>query len=147
VSNVVIQFRDRTRANVSAPMVLWALAMTVILFIEVVAPSAKVTLTGFGVTALLGFYLGWRRRIGAVVAAPFVSWLFAWFPLEIACMIHFGILKGFFVGLFTITIGWIAIGFVELAWLAMVALLVRAIRGTPRIEAVTIIEPDRHNTT
>lgn len=125
-------------------MVLWALAMTVILFIEVVAPSAKVTITGFVITALLGCYLGWRRRIGAVVAAPIVSWLFAWFPLEIACMIHFGILKGFFIGLFTITIGWIGIGFVEFAWLAMVALLVRAIRGTPRIEAVTIVEPDRH---
>ena len=125
-------------------MVLWALAMTVILFIEVVAPSAQVTVTGFGVSALLGIYLGWRRRMGAIVAAPFVSWLFAWFPMEVACMIHFGILKGFFIGLFTITFGWIGIGFVEFAWLAMVALLVRAIRGTSRDDSVVLIEPDQH---
>ena len=125
-------------------MVLWALAMTVILFIEIVAPSARVTIIGFAISALLGAYLGWRRRVVAVVAAPFVGWLFAWFPMEIACMIHFGIFKGFFTGLFTITIGWIGIGFVEFAWLAMVALLVRAIRGRGRIDSVTIIEPDRH---
>src|ERR1019366_10662229 len=107
MSSAVFQFRDRARGNVSTPMVLWALAMTVILFIEVVAPSGGVTIIGFAISALLGVYLGWRRRVGAVVAAPFVSWLFAWFPMEIACMIHFGILKGFFIGLFTITIGWI----------------------------------------
>jgi hypothetical protein len=144
VSNAVIQFRDRARGNVSTPMVIWALAMTVILFIEVVAPSARVTIIGFAISALLGAYLGWRRRVGAVVAAPFVGWLFAWFPMEIACMIHFGIFKGFFIGLFTITFGWIGIGFVEFVWLAMVALLVRAIRGTGRINSVTIIEPERH---
>jgi hypothetical protein len=143
VSNVVIQVKKRARGNVSAPMVLWALAMTVILFIEVVAPSARVTLIGFAVTALLGIYLGWRRRVGAVVAAPIVSWLFAWFPLEIASMIHFGILKGFFLGLLIITFGWIGIGFVEFAWLGMVALLVRAIRRSSSDDSVIIIEPDR----
>lgn len=124
-------------------MVLWALAMTVILFIEVVAPSAQVTVTGFGVSALLGIYLGWRRRMGAIIAAPFVSWFFAWFPMEVACMIHFGILKGFLIGLFTITFGWIGIGFVEFVWLAMVALLVRAIRGTFSDDSVVLIEPDQ----
>lgn len=124
-------------------MVLWALAMTVILFIEVVAPSAQVTVTGFGVSALLGIYLGWRRRMGAIIAAPFVSWFFAWFPMGVACMIHFGILKGFFIGLFTVTFGWIGIGFVEFAWLAMVALLVRAIRRTSRDDSVVLIEPDQ----
>lgn len=143
MSNVVIQVKKRTRGNVSAPLVLWALAMTVILFLEVVAPSARVTLSGFGVSALLGIYLGWRRQLGAVVAAPFVSWLFAWFPLEVAAMIHFGILKGFFLGLLIITFGWIGIGFVEFVWLGMVALLVRAIRGSSSDESVIIIEPDR----
>jgi len=122
-------------------VVLWAIAMTVILFMEVVAPSLAVTMTGFGVSALLGIYLGWRRRLGAVVAAPFVSWLFAWFPMEIACMIHFGILKGFLIGLLVITFGWIGIGFVEFAWLAMVALLVRSLRGT-RGDPVVIFGPD-----
>jgi len=144
VSGVVIQFRDRAKGNVSAVMVLWALAMTVILFLEVVAPSATVTFVAFGVSAVLGIYLGWRRRVGAAFIAPFVSWLFAWLPLEIACMIHFGIVKGFFVGLLTITFGWIGIGFVEFAWVWMVAMVVRSIRGSSKNEPVIIIDPDRH---
>ncbi len=123
-------------------MVVWAIAMTVILFMGIASPSASVTISGFAVTALLGVYLGWRRRLGAVLVAPFVSWLFAWFPMEIASMIHFGILKGFLLGLLIITFGWIAIGFVEFAWLAMVALLVRSVRGSPRDEPVVIIDPD-----
>ncbi len=144
MSNVVIEFRDRHRGNVSTPIVLWALAMTVVLFLEVVAPSASVTVSGFGVSAVLGTYLGWRRRVGAVVIAPLVSWLFAWFPMEIACMIHFGILKGFLLGLLLITFGWIGIGFVEFAWLVMVALLVRAMRGSSRDDSVIVIDPHDH---
>jgi len=141
VSGVVIQFRDRARGNVSVPMVLWALAMMVVLFIDVVAPSSVVTWIGFGISAILGAYLGWQRRVGTVFVAPMVSWLFAWFPLEIACMIHFGILKGFFVGLLVVSFGWIAIGFVEFAWLGMVALLVRALRGSSDPDAVVILGP------
>ncbi|HEY5265555.1 MAG TPA: hypothetical protein VIJ40_01950 [Acidimicrobiales bacterium] len=141
MSGVVFQFRERARVNVTTPMVLWALAMTVILFIDVVAPSSGVTAIGFGVTALLGIYLGWRRRVAAAMMAPFVSWFFAWFPMVIACMIHFGLLKGFFVGLLTITFGWIGIGFVEFAWVAIVALVVRSLRGTPRDPDVVIIDP------
>ena len=144
MSSVVFQFRDRHRANVSAPIVIWALAMTVVLFIEIVAPSTSVTLSGFAISAILGIYLGWRRRIGAVVIAPFVSWLFAWFPMEIACMIHFGIVKGFLLGLLLITFGWIGIGFVEFAWLAVVALLVRAMRGSSREDDVIVIDPRDH---
>lgn len=125
-------------------MVLWALAMTVVLFIEVVAPSSAITWLGFGVSAILGVYLGWRRRVGAVFVAPMVSWLFAWFPLEIACMIHFGIVKGFLLGLLLITFGWIGIGFVEFAWLAVVALLVRAMRGSSREDDVIVIDPRDH---
>lgn len=143
MSSVVIQFRERAKGNVSTLMVLWALAMTVVLFMEVVAPSARVTTVGFAVSAVLGIYLGWRRRVAAVVIAPFVSWLFAWFPMEVACMIHFGILKGFLVGLLTITFGWVGIGFVEFVWVGMVAILVRALRGGPRSPDVVIINPDR----
>ena len=126
-------------------MVLWALAMTVVLFIDVVAPSATDTVVGFGLSAVLGAYLGWQRRTGAVFAAPFVNWLFAWFPMEIACMIHFGILKGFFLGLLVITVGWIAIGFVEFVWIAMVAALFRSIHKPPNRDddSVIIIDPDR----
>lgn len=138
---MVIQFRERARGNVSTPMVLWALAMTAVLFLDVVAPSASVTISGFAVTAVLGIYLGWRRRVGAVFVAPLVSWLFAWFPLEVACMIHFGILKGFLLGLVTITVGWIGIGFIEFVWLAMVALLVRSLHGSGRDGSVVVLDP------
>ena len=123
-------------------MVLWAIAMTVVLFIEVVRPSAGVTLIGFAFSAVLGVYLGWRRRVGAVVVAPVVNWLVAWFPMEIACMIHFGILKGFFLGLLVITFGWLGIGFVEFVWISMVALLVRALRGSSKDDPVVIIDPE-----
>lgn len=125
-------------------MVLWALAMAVVFFVYVVAPSALVSVIGFGISALLGTYLGLRRRVGAVFVAPIISWFFAAFPLVIACMIHFGILKGFFLGLLTITFGWIGIGFVEFAWIGIVALVFRALRGTSNRDAVIIMEPDEH---
>jgi hypothetical protein len=141
---MVFTIRQRTRGNVSTPVVLWAIAMTVVLFIEIVAPSATVTAVGFGLTALLGALLGWRRRMGTVVVAPFVSWLFAWFPMEIASMIHFGILKGFLLGLLIITFGWIGIGFVEFAWLAMVAALVRSLHSGSSHDRVVVIDPDRN---
>jgi hypothetical protein len=140
--SAVYVFRQRARGHVSSVMVLWAIAMTVVLFIEVVRPSAGVTLIGFAISAVLGVYLGWRRRVGAVVVAPVVNWLFAWFPTEIACMIHFGILKGFFLGLLVITFGWLGIGFVEFVWISMVALLVRALRGSSKDDPVVIIDPE-----
>jgi hypothetical protein len=142
--SVVFTVRERARGNVSTPVVLWAIAMTVVLFMEIVSPSALLTVSGFAITALLGGFLGWRRRMGTVVVAPFVSWFFAWFPMEIASMIHFGILKGFLLGLVIITFGWIAIGFVELAWLGMVAMLIRSIRGNSREDREIIIDPDKH---
>jgi hypothetical protein len=140
--SVVVRFRDQTRANASVAVTLWALVMTVVLVLDVVAPSARVTTVGFVVTALLGASLGWRRRFGAVFYAPIVSWLFAWFPLMIASMVHDGILKGFFDGLLLISVGWIGIGFVEFVWLAMVTIVVRALRGGRNdAEPVVVIDP------
>jgi hypothetical protein len=145
MAGVLFTVRSRAKGKVSTPLVLWALAMTVIMFIDVVAPSATDTIVGFGISALLGAYLGWQRRLGAAIAAPFVNWLFAWLPMEIACMIHFGILKGFLLGLLIITFGWIGIGFVEFAWISMVAALARSLHSSsgPRDDdAVIIIDPD-----
>jgi hypothetical protein len=142
VSGVVIRVREISKANASLPMTLWALSMDVVLWLSIVSPSAGVTVAGFALTALLGVYLGWRHRLGAVFAAPLVSWLFAWFPMEIASMVHFGVLKGFFVGLVIITIGWFAIGFVEFVWLGMVAALVRQLRGRNRDDTVVLFGPD-----
>lgn len=139
----VVQVRERARGNVSTSVTLWAIAMAVILVLDIVSPSAKVTTAGFIVTALLGVWLGWRRRGGVVVVAPFVSWLFAWFPMMVASMVHTGILKGFFTGLFLISVGWLGIGFVEFVWLAMVTFVVRAMRGRPRDEDVMIVDPPR----
>ncbi len=135
-------YRERAKGNVSFPMVVWAIAMAVILVMGIVKSSATVTISGFAITALLGVVLGWRRRFGAVIVAPFVSWIFAWLPMEIASMVHFGVLKGFFLGLLIITFGWIGIGFVEFASLTLVSLLVRSIRGNPRDEPVVLIDPD-----
>ncbi len=80
--------------------------------------------------------------MGTVLVAPFVNWMFAWFPMEIASMVHFGILKGFLVGLLIITVGWIGIGFVELAWLGMVAALCGALRAGTSHDRVIVIDPD-----
>jgi hypothetical protein len=95
-------------------------------------------------TALLGIYLGWRRRGAAVFIAPMVSWLFAWLPLWIAAMIHDGFFKGFFVGLFLVTIGWIGIGFLEFFGLGVVTFVVRLFRGPSNSNGpdVIIFGPD-----
>jgi len=112
-------------------MVLWSVTMAVVLFTweARAVPQEHALAVGLAVTALLGVYLGWRRRSAAVFVAPLVSWLFAWFPLMVAAMIHHGVVKGFFVGLFLITVGWLGIGATEFVWLGLVAFLVRLLRG------------------
>jgi hypothetical protein len=142
--SVVFSIRQRARGNVSTPVVLWSIAMTVVLVYEIVSPSATVTIVGFALTALLGVLLGWRRRMGTVVVAPVINWLFAWFPMEIASMVHFGVLKGFLLGLLIITFGWIGIGFVEVAWLAMVAALVRSLRAGTTHDRVIVLDPEKN---
>lgn len=146
VSGMVFEVRKRTRGNVTTPMVLWASAITVILFmVEARLGSRGGALgVGFGLTAFFGIYLGWRRRSAAVFVAPIVSWLFAWFPLIIAAMVRHGFLRGLFDGLFLVTIGWIAIGFIEFAWLGVVAFFVRMLRGPGRSSGpdVVIFGPD-----
>lgn len=122
-------------------MALWAVVMAVVLVREIVAASARVTTVGLLATALLGIWLGWRRRGGAVFAAPFVSWMVAWLPMMIAAMVHDGVVKGFFVGFVLVTVGWIGIGFVEFVWLGLVTSLVRALRGGRHVNEIEIIDP------
>jgi hypothetical protein len=147
MNGVVFQARERTRGNVTAPMMLWAIVMAAVLFLYEARYGSRSTVTWVGVlaTVMLGVYLGWRRRVAAVLIAPLVSWLFAWFPLWVAAMIHDGVLRGLFAGLFLITVGWIGIGLVEMVWLAVVALLVRMLRGRHgRSEpSVVIYGPDK----
>jgi hypothetical protein len=131
MTGVVFQVRERSRGNVTWSMVLWSTAMAAVLFLfeSRLANRGDIAWAGIGVTALFGVYLGWRRRGAAVFVAPFVSWLFAWFPLWVAAMIRDGALRGLFWGLFLVTVGWLVIGFVEFAWLGAVTFLVRSLRG------------------
>lgn len=127
-------------------MLLWAIVMAVVIFLleARLGSQAGVAWVGVSATALLGIYLGWRRRAAAVLIAPMVSWLFAWPLLWVAALIHDGFVKGLFVGLFLVTIGWIGIGLTELVWLGLVTILVRALRGSGRSgeSDVVIFGPD-----
>ena len=113
-------------------MVLWAIVMTAVIFLLEARYGSATTVTWFGVgaTVLLGIYLGWRRRPAAVFIAPLISWLFAWPFLWVAALIHDGFIKGLFVGLFLVTIGWIGIGLTEFVLLGLVTFVVRALRGS-----------------
>ena len=127
-------------------MVLWATIMAVVLFMleSHVGPQGRAAWLGVLASVAFGLYLGWQRRLGAILLAPLVSWLFAWFPLVIASMIHNGIGKGFFVALFLVTFGWIGIGLMELVGLGAVAFAVSLVRGSapPSEPDVVIFGPD-----
>ncbi len=127
----VVQIRQRARGNVSAAMFLWALAMAVVLVMWEASPAleGRAIVWGAVASALLGLYLGWRRRGAAVFVAPFVSWGVAWLPLWVAAMFRHGFLKGILVGLFLITVGWLVIGTLEFLVVGGATLIVRSVRG------------------
>jgi hypothetical protein len=131
MSGVVFQVRERSRGNVTSSMMLWATAMSVVFFLYEAhwGSRAAVVWSGLGVSALFAIILGWRRRSAAIFVAPFVSWMFAWFPLWVAAMIHYGFFGGLFRGLFLVTIGWVVIGTAEFVYLAIFTSLVRLVRG------------------
>jgi hypothetical protein len=132
VNPVFIQVKNRARGNVTAPMIMWSIAMAVVIFMVEVRHGAHhdALWVGFGATALFGVYLGLRRRVAASFIAPFVSWMVAWVPLWIAAMIRDGFLKGLVVGFFWITIGWVLIGGLEFATLFIVGSFLRLLRGS-----------------
>ena len=146
MSGMVFQVRERARGNVTAPMMLWASVMAVVIFVVEANRNKQPDAIWAGViaTALFGIYLGWRRRGAAVFIAPLVSWIFAWVPLWIAAMIHHGFVKGLFVGLFLVTIGWIGIGFLEFFGLGIVTFVVRIFRGPSNTRGpdVVVFGPD-----
>ncbi len=143
---MIVRVKERTRGNVTAPMVVWSLAIAVVLFMleARLGSESSVTWVGIGATALFGAYLGWHRRVAAAFVAPIVSWLVAWFPLVVASMIRDGFFKGLVVGLFWITVGWALIAMMEFVWLFLVATLVRMLRGSsgPRDRDVIVFGPD-----
>ena len=146
MNTVVVQFRDRARSNVTAPVVVWSLVMAVVLFVLLARIGSRDAMLWVGVaaTAFLGAYLGWQRRVGTTFFAPLASWLAAWFPMIIGAMIGRGFIHGLFAGLFWITVGWLLIGFLEFVWLFLVASFVRMLRGTsePKEPDVVIFGPD-----
>ena len=140
----VVTIRQRAKANVSAAMFVWSAVMMAVLVAWELSPGheATVYLWGIVATGLFGAYLGWQRRVGAVFFAPLVSWSLAIVPLWIAAMVRHGFIKGFFVGLFLVSVGWLAIGTAEFLELGAVTLLVRAVRGRgPSDGEVVIIGP------
>ena len=142
MNQIVIQFRQRARGGASAPMFLWSLVMAVVLVSYEVTRHGRGDVLAVGVlaTALFGAVLGWRRRTGLVVVAPFFSWLVAWFPLVIASMVRHGFFAGIVIGFVTVTLGWFVIGGLELLELALVASLVARLRSGSGPE-VTIFGP------
>ena len=134
--------RERIERGRSIALYLWAVVMAAVLFdVEVGASGARTaSWVGVAATALLGLYLGWTRRFPTVFVAPLVSWLVAWLPLLVASMIHHGPFSGIWIGLATVTVGWIGIGGAEFLWLALVAGAVRMIRG-PGPGSTVIIDP------
>ena len=127
-------------------MVLWSIAMAVVLFLHEArwGVTSDVVWTGIAVTLLFGAYLGWRRRVGAVFVAPLISWMFAWFPLFVASMIRDGFVRGFFAGLFWVTIGWMFIAALEFVGLLFSSMVVRTFRSGGRGDGpdVIIFGPD-----
>ncbi len=141
MAGFVVTVRERTRAGVSGPLVLWAIAMAVVLVVGVVAPSSGDALAGLAASVLLGAYLGARRRVGTVLVAPVVSWLFAAVPLVIASMVHWGLVKGLVLGGLYVTVGWVGVGLSEVLVVGFVALGVRVLTGGRRDGPVVYIEP------
>jgi hypothetical protein len=124
-------FRVNPKGKVSRPVALWAMLMAVALFCFEANIGDRGTSRNAGllITVLLGFYLGWQRRGGAVFFAPIASWFFAWPPLWLATMIHEGFVKGLFKGLFLITFGWFIIGGAQFIVLFTSSSIVRLLRG------------------
>ena len=142
---VFIQVKSRARGNVTAPMIIWAIVMAVVIFMVEASHGAHhdALWVGFGATALFALYLGLRRRVAASFIAPLVSWTVAWVPLWIAAMVRDGFLKGLIVGFFWITIGWVLIGGLEFATLFIVGSFMRLLRGSsgPRERDVIVYGP------
>jgi hypothetical protein len=131
---MIIDMQRKARGNVTIGMVVWSLLMAADLFMIILLGRKVGTqnlfgLIGFGICVLFGFFLGWQRRSAALFAAPMVSWFFGWFPVLVASMIHWGVIKGFLLGMLFDTFGWVLIAFSEIVLLGAGALVARLFRG------------------
>jgi hypothetical protein len=140
-STIFVRVRQSARGRAGTALVAWSFVIAVCAF-GVRAPihPRAFEIVAVTTTCLLGAYLGWRRRLGVIFAAPFVSWMFGWFPILVAEMIRDDPFKGFFVGLLVATVGWVAIGFVEFVTLFVIALPFRVLSGLVHHDDVITIE-------
>jgi len=124
---------------------LWAvvMAVAVCLWEGSPAPHDHSVALGAGACIALGVLLGWTRRTASAFWMPLVSWLFGWFPLWITAIVRHGFIRGLFVGLFLVTIGWAFLGAVEVFVIGFTASIVRMIRGPSREADIEIIGPQR----
>jgi hypothetical protein len=96
---------------------------------------------GVVATLVLAAYLGWKRVMAMIIFAPFVSWLFAWFPLILANILHHHkIIAGLVWGLFWSTLGWAIIGGLEFIALFLMALPFRLVSAAVHRDDTVIIE-------
>jgi len=128
-------------------LVAWSLVVAVCLFAYIARLGHQHwwVWTGTIATALVGAHLGWHRRLGSVFVAPLFSWFFAFFPVIVASMVHWGLVEGIFVGLFLATFGWIVIGGAQFVALLVVAVVFRSLAvlfRRHRDDGVVIIRRD-----
>jgi len=140
---VIIDMQRKARGNVTIGMVVWSLLMAAYLFMIIIMGHKLGTqnvfgLIGIGVCVLFGFFLGWQRRSAALFAAPMVSWFFGWFPVLIASMIYWGVIKGFLLGMLIDTFGWFVVAFMQILLLGVGAVVARIFRGGQKTVSVTI---------
>lgn len=137
----MLDLRERTRAQVSTPVTLWAVTVAVVLVADVLSTSATPDVVGVVATALLGAYLGWRQRRGVIFFAPLLSWVVAVGPVLVASLIHDGLVAGVVSAALMMSVGWFVVGAVEVVILAVAAGVVHALRHGSRRNEVVIISP------
>jgi hypothetical protein len=123
---------------------VWAIVMTFVICLRIVPTTNHhlLDVAALVLCAAYGALLGWQHRMGTVFVAPIISWLFAWVPLWVVEIVERGFVKGFFAGLFWVTIGWLLIGSFEFVAVGVVATFFRLIHGRSKGDVdVVIIDP------
>jgi hypothetical protein len=139
---MVIKVRQQTKGAAGFALVAWSIAMAASLF----GMRANLSVSFFEMlavisTVMLAAYLGWKRRMGVIFAAPMLSWMFAWPLLIIGEMIRDGFFKGLVLGAFWATAGWIVIGITEFGALMIIGAPFRLLSGATHHDDVTIEWP------
>lgn len=145
---VVSRFAPR---RVGLAVFAWAIAVDFLVFLgrtthHLGISSGTSTLAywlAVGLTAIVGFWLGWRRRTGTAFVVPMLSWCVLVPFAFVSEIIRRGFLSGVLWGFgFTIVGGFVA-STIEAALLVMFAVLGRAAVGSHGGSRTTVILPPR----